>query len=201
MPPSPARTTAAAAPSPNKAVATIAAGSSLSRRIEIEQVSTVTNSQLVPGSAAASRPAVAEAADPAGAAEPEHRHPPDIAAKPDPRPDPRLEAGGGDAGGRDGDDAVDLRRRQARPWRSLQSRPLRTALRRRRDRPGCARPSRAASSYQSSGATRWRRGDIGIVEHASSGRTGLAPLNARRPISFASSCSMTMGRNRGRQRE
>ena len=59
MPSSPARTTAAAAPSPNKAVATIAAGSSLSRRIEIEQVSTVTNSQRVPGSAAARRAAVA----------------------------------------------------------------------------------------------------------------------------------------------
>ena len=52
-------TTAAAAPSPNKAVATIAAGSSLSSRIEIEQVSTVTNSQLLPGSAAARRAAVA----------------------------------------------------------------------------------------------------------------------------------------------
>src|SRR5205085_6826971 len=41
-------------PSPNKAVATTAAGSSLSSRIEIEQVSMVTNSQLVPGSADAS---------------------------------------------------------------------------------------------------------------------------------------------------
>ena len=49
---SPLVTTAAAAPSPNRAVATTAAGSSLSRRIEIEQVSTVTNSQLLPGSAA-----------------------------------------------------------------------------------------------------------------------------------------------------
>ena len=55
----PTRTTAAAAPSPNKAVATIAAGSSLSRRIEIEQVSTATISQLLPGSDAASRAAVA----------------------------------------------------------------------------------------------------------------------------------------------
>ena len=44
-----APTTAAAAPSPNKAVATTAAGSSLSSRIEIEQVSTVTNSQWLPG--------------------------------------------------------------------------------------------------------------------------------------------------------
>ena len=55
MPPSPVLTTAAAAPSPNSAVATIAAGSSLSSRMEIEQVSTVTNSQLLPGSEAASR--------------------------------------------------------------------------------------------------------------------------------------------------
>ena len=46
---SPLVTTAAAAPSPNKAVATTAAGSSLSRRIEIEQVSTVTNSQIAAG--------------------------------------------------------------------------------------------------------------------------------------------------------
>ena len=52
-------TTAAAAPSPKIAVATIAAGSSLSRRIEIEQVSIVTNSQRVPGSDAARRAAVA----------------------------------------------------------------------------------------------------------------------------------------------
>ena len=56
---SPLLTIPAAAPSPNKAVATMAAGSSLSRRIEIEQVSTVTNSQRVPGSAAASREASA----------------------------------------------------------------------------------------------------------------------------------------------
>ena len=56
---SPVVTTAAAAPSPNKAVATIAAGSSLSSRIEIEQVSTVTNSQWLPGSAAARRAASA----------------------------------------------------------------------------------------------------------------------------------------------
>src|SRR2546430_17651356 len=48
-------TTAAAAPSPNKAVATTAAGSSLSRRIEVEQVSIVTNSQLVLGPAVAGR--------------------------------------------------------------------------------------------------------------------------------------------------
>ncbi len=51
--------TAAAAPSPNSAVATTAAGSSLSSRIEIEQVSIVTMSQRLPGSAAASRDAVA----------------------------------------------------------------------------------------------------------------------------------------------
>ena len=51
---SPLVTTAAAAPSPNKAVATTAAGSLLSRRIEIEQVSMVTNSQLLPGSEDAS---------------------------------------------------------------------------------------------------------------------------------------------------
>ena len=56
---SPAVTTAAAAPSPNKAVATTAAGSSLSRRMEMEQVSTVTISHLLPGSAEARRAAVA----------------------------------------------------------------------------------------------------------------------------------------------
>ena len=55
---------AAAAPSPNKAVATTAAGSSLSSRIEVEQVSTVTNSQLLPGSAAASRAVVASPVTP-----------------------------------------------------------------------------------------------------------------------------------------
>ena len=85
-------TTAAAAPSPNSAVATIAAGSSLSSRIEIEQVSTVTNSQLRAGSDAASRAAVRKAADAAGAAEPEDRHAPDVGAKAEPRPDPRLQA-------------------------------------------------------------------------------------------------------------
>src|SRR5918993_1382861 len=41
------------------AVATIAAGSSLSSRMEMEQVSMVTNSQRLPGSLAASRAAVA----------------------------------------------------------------------------------------------------------------------------------------------
>ena len=107
---SPLVTTAAAAPSPNKAVATIAAGSSLSRRIEIEQVSTVTNSQLLPGSAAASRDGDGEAVDTAGAAQAEDRNPADVVAQAEPRADARLEAGGGDAGGRDGDDAVDLLR-------------------------------------------------------------------------------------------
>ncbi len=105
-------TTAAAAPSPNIAVATTAAGSSLSRRIEIEQVSTVTNSQRAArvgrGQARRRRKAV----DPAGAAEPEHRHAADVVAQAEPRADARFEAWRGDAGRRDGDDAVDLVRRQ-----------------------------------------------------------------------------------------
>ena len=115
---SPAVTTAAAAPSPNKAVATTAAGSSLSRRIEIEQVSTVTNSQLLPGSDAASRAASRKAADAAGAAEAEDRHPADVGTQADARADARFEAGGRDAGRRDGDDAVDLARAAGPPARS-----------------------------------------------------------------------------------
>src|SRR5579884_1528161 len=81
---SPAVTTAAAAPSPNRAVATTAAGSSLSSRIEIEQVSTVTNSQFVPGSAAAIVPQAHAGTD------------------------TRFEARRCDAGCGDGDHAVDL---------------------------------------------------------------------------------------------
>ena len=105
-------TTAAAAPSPNKAVATTAAGSSLSRRIEIEQVSTVTNSQLAAGLGGGQPRGSGKAVDAAGAAEAEHRHPADVGAQADPRADARFEARRGDAGGRDGDDAVDLVGRQ-----------------------------------------------------------------------------------------
>ena len=112
-PPSPAVITAAAAPSPNKAVATIAAGSSLSSRIEIEQVSTVTNSQLLPGSEAASRAVVARPLTPPAQPRPKTGHAPDVAAQAEPRPDARFEAGRRDPGGRDGDDAVDLVGRQA----------------------------------------------------------------------------------------
>ena len=66
--------TAAAAPSPNKAVATIAAGSSLSRRIEIEQVSTRDEQPVAAGLGGGEARGGGEPGHAAGAAQPEHRH-------------------------------------------------------------------------------------------------------------------------------
>ena len=79
-------TTAAAAPSPNKAVATTAAGSSLSSRIEIEQVSTVTNSQQAAGIGRGKPRGEREAVDAAGTAQAEHRYAADVGAQPEPWP-------------------------------------------------------------------------------------------------------------------
>ena len=80
MPSPSVETTAAAAPSPNRAVATMAAGSSLSRRKEREQSSTETNSHGEPGSGPPAAPP-ARGRRPAGAAQAEHRHAPDIVAE------------------------------------------------------------------------------------------------------------------------
>ena len=84
----------------------------MSSRIEIEQVSTQTNSQRLPGLGRGEASGGGESADPARAAESEHRHPADVAAEPEPRPDPRFEAGRGYAGGRDEDHSVDVGRRE-----------------------------------------------------------------------------------------
>ena len=134
---SPARppaTTAAAAPSPNMAVATIAAGSSLSRRMEIEQVSTVTNSQRLPGSAAARRAAVARPLTPPAQPSPNIGTRRTSARRPMRGPIAGVEAGRGDAGGRDGDHAVDVAMASGPPARSPPSRPPRTARRMHPDR-------------------------------------------------------------------
>ena len=108
--------------------------------------------------------------------------------------DARFEAGRGDAGGRDGDDAVDLVGRQPGLARSPRSRPRRTAARRLRDRRRCGRASRAAARYQSGGATMWRRA-IPALSNTPDSRSNRAflPPNASRPSSLASACSMTCG--------
>ena len=199
---SPVVTTAAAAPSPNKAVATIAAGSSLSSRIEIEQVSTVTNSQWLPGSAAASRAVERQAVDPAGAAEAEHRHAADVAAQAEPRADARFEAGGGDAGGRDGDDAVDLVRGRGRPWRSPPTRPRRTDASAALEIDArCARASRAAlrtsRSERRCGAWRCRH----CRTRPTAGRTRLACRRTPASRGLRVGLLDDVRRNRGGQRE
>ena len=155
---SPLVTTAAAAPSPNKAVATIAAGSSLSRRIEIEQVSTVTNSQLLPGSAAARRAASDRPLTPPAQPRPNTGTRRMSGRKPTLVRRARVEARRGDARGRDGDDAVDLLGREAGFLDRRAAPPRRTGSRRLPDRPRCDHASRGWPSYQSGGATSgaWR---------------------------------------------
>ena len=155
--PSPSvETTAAAAPSPNRAVATIAAGSSLSRRIEIEQVSTVTNSQRLPGSAAASRAAVARPVTPPAQPSPNKGTRRTSGRSPSRGRDAGVDAGRRNAGGRDEHHPVDLVRPQARAGDRLGRGVDEHRLGRRRRRARCARPSHAASRYQSIGATVWR---------------------------------------------
>ena len=201
---SPLVTTAAAAPSPNRAVATIAAGSSLSSRIEIEQVSTVTNSQLLPGSAAASRAASDEAVDAAGAAQAEDRHAADVGAEAEPWPNARFEARRGDAGGRDGDDAVDLRRASARLCDRRAAPLRRTAARRPRDRPRCARaqpwlaviPVRRSDEMALGDRRHCRTRPTAGRTAPSSGRT-----RARDRSPWRRACSIDVRRNRGGERE
>jgi hypothetical protein len=92
------------------AVATIAAGSSLSRRMAIEQVSMVTNSQRDPGSAAASRAAVARPFHSPCTAHSKNRYPAGVVAKTDCRPIARFDARRGDAGGRNHHHPINVRR-------------------------------------------------------------------------------------------
>ena len=111
---SPLVTTAAAAPSPNKR------GGDHRRRVvaveaDRDRAGLDGDEQPVAagiggGELAARRKAVHSA----GATEAEYRHAADVIAKADARPDARFEARGGNAGGRDDDDAVDLVRLEAR---------------------------------------------------------------------------------------
>ena len=162
---SPLVTTAAAAPSPNRAVATTAAGSSLSSRIEIEQVSTVTNSQLLPGSAAAIRAAIDRPLTPPAQPRPNTGTRRMSLRKPTRRDDARFQAGRGDAGGRDGDDAVDLVGRQPRLVDRRGRRFDEQLLRPLPDRRRCGHASRAAV-IPFGRRDQVAPGDPGIVEHA-----------------------------------
>ena len=130
-------TTAAAAPSPKMAVATIAAGSSLSRRMAIEQVSMVTNSQRLPGSAAARRAAVARPLTPPAQPIPKIGTRRTSVAKADRRAVAGLDAGRGDAGGRNHHHAVDVATASVPPARSPAWRLRGTRRRMHPDRAGC----------------------------------------------------------------
>src|SRR3954454_8645597 len=91
-PPSPARNTTAAAPSPNRLTATMLALVSSSCRSASEHSSRVTTSTFVPGRACARRAAIDNPDVTAGAAETEHRHPHHVGPKPHPPRNPRLQA-------------------------------------------------------------------------------------------------------------
>ena len=197
-----ARRTAAAAPSPNKAVATIAAGSSLSRRIEIEQVSTVTNSQLLPGSAAASRAAVASPLTPPAQPRPNTGTRRTSSRRPSRGPTrasrlgvampvvetvttPSISAGVRPAPG-------DRRRR------GLDEQ----LLRRLRDRRALRSAQPCGCAYQSSGRDEVAPGDAGIVEHARQPvEQRRLPPNALAADRLCFRLRDDVRRNRGRQRE
>ena len=135
-----------------------------------------------------------EAVDSAGAAEAEDRHAADVVAEAEPRADARFEAGRGDAGGRNGDDAVDLVGRQA-GLRDGRRRPLRrTSCRSLQIDRVAFVPSHGLPSYQSCGATMWR------LAMPALSNTRRQPIEQRflppkdsRAEAFASSCSMTCG--------
>ena len=117
------------------------------------------------------------------------------ARRPMPRADARFEAGGGDAGGRDGDDAVDLVGRQAGLFDRRARPPRRTGARPLRDRRRCARASRGCAMYQSMRSDDVAPGDPGIVEHARQPveQGLLAAERARARGALASCCSITCG--------
>ena len=108
VPPSPARSTAAAAPSPNRAMATMLALVSSSSRSASEQSSIVTSSTLLPGRASGEPRRNRQARHAAGAAEAEHRNPRDVGAEAHTPRDARLEARRRDARRAHGHDRIDI---------------------------------------------------------------------------------------------
>ena len=168
------------------AVATIAAGSSLSRRMEIEQVSMVTNSQRLPGSAAARRAAVARPLTPPAQPSPKIGTRRTLSRRPMPRPDAGVEAGRRDTGRRDGDDPVDLGRAQGPPVRSPR-RPLpRTSAPQASQIDAVAFVPAVRVFVPVDRGDDVALGDPGIVEHARQPvEQGFpAPPNARERVGF-----------------
>ena len=108
-------------------------------------------------------------------------------------PTPRFQARRRDAGGGDGDDAVDLVGRQAGFFDRRASPPRRTALGRFQiDRVALGPAVRLFIPF--GGATRWRRAIPALSNTPDSrSNSALLPPNARRPRSLASPCSTTCG--------
>ena len=183
-----ADTTAAAAPSPNNAVATIAAGSSLSRRIEIEQVSTVTNSQWVPGSATARRAAVARPVTPPAQPSPNTGTRRMSGRSPSRDAHAGIEAGGGNPGGGDGDHAVDIAWLKSGLVDRLGARLPGTSRRPPRDKDGCA-PASHGSRRTSRSERRCCAGDIPALSNTPDSRSN----NASRPNISRARPSLRLG--------
>ena len=189
-PPSPARTTAAAAPSPNRAVATMLTLLSSSSRNDRVQSSITTSSTLRPGWARASRAARPRPETPPGAAQAEHRGALHVGAKAHGDAGARLQARRGDAGGGDGDDGVDVAAFQAGGLERPAGGRLEQRGRRPRDRRRCARASPGAEvpfdrlrQPRGSRCRRWRTPRPSPRTRRSGGRTGRGRPPPRRPAS------------------
>ena len=107
-PPSPARRIIAAAPSPNRLMATILALVSSSSRSASEHSSTATSSTLLPGRACASRAAIDRPDTPPAQPRPNTGTRADVGAESHSAGDTGLETRRRDAGGADGNDGVDI---------------------------------------------------------------------------------------------
>ena len=113
--------------------------------------------------------------------------------KPSARADARLQAGGGDAGGRYGDDAVHVLRADLGSFDGCGGRFDEQALGAFQIDGVPVMPA-MGDTYQSCGATMWRRA-MPALSNTPDRRSNraLLPPNASRARTFATSCSMTCG--------
>ena len=160
---SPVRTTQAAAPSPNSAVATMLALVSWSMRKAAVQISIATRSTVEPGRARARRSAIARPETPPAQPSPNTGTRSTSDAEAHAAGNPRLEAGRGDAGRGDGDDGVDVARLAAGVGQRAARRVDEQSPARPRGRRRCApasrdrrNTSRAASPCSACGCRRSR---------------------------------------------